>query len=114
MKIAIIGAGTAGLFTAVDFCYSLPPNFKVDLIYDPLIESIDVGGATLTPSLTSLGFIDYSHAEDRGLLDSTTKLGVQFKNWKGDKFIPFAAGAYGIHFNTKTIGPFILSRLHKK
>tara|TARA_B100000029_G_C17512105_1_gene936678 strand:+ start:301 stop:1419 length:1119 start_codon:yes stop_codon:yes gene_type:complete len=112
MKVAIVGAGTAGLLCAAELCEGLPEFAKIDLIYSPNIRSIEVGESTLVkfPSVLS-GCVDYSHFEDKDKLNSTTKYGVMFRNWNGDKFIPFASGAYGMHFDTKKFPEYILPKL---
>ena len=114
MKIAIVGAGTAGLLTALDLCYGLPEDTEIDLIHDPEIAPLGVGEATLYNFPASLGTVDYSHAENRDDLDATAKFGVKFKNWKGDGFVPFFAGSHGIHFNTNELAGFVLPRLKEK
>lgn len=113
MKIAIVGAGTAGLLTALDLCYGLPDEAEIELIHDPDIAPLGVGEATLYNFPASLGTIEYSHAENRHDLDATAKFGVRFKNWKGDGFVPFFAGSHGIHFNTNELAAFVIPRLKK-
>ena len=51
---------------------------------------------------------------DRKELGSSTKYGVQFKNWRGNSFVPFNGGSYGIHFDTSNLSSFVLPRLQKK
>ena len=104
MKVAIVGAGTAGLYCAVSLLESLPKFIKVDLIHSRGINPIEVGESSLVsfPHALSCG-VDYVHHFDAAELGSTIKFGVQFKNWNGDPFIPFASGAYGIQFDTTKI-----------
>ena len=114
MKVAIVGAGTAGLYCAVSLLESLPKFIKVDLIHSRVINPIEVGESSLVsfPHALSCG-VDYVHHFDAAELGSTIKFGVQFKNWNGDPFIPFASGAYGIQFDTTKLPRFILPRLNK-
>ena len=113
MKVAVVGAGTAGLLTAVDLVSNLPDFASVTLIHSLSIGTISVGESTLSefPTTLSKG-IDYNHVFDRKELNSTTKYGVQFKNWRDSGFTPFQGGTHGIHFDTKNLPEFVLPRLH--
>lgn len=114
MKVAVVGAGTAGLYCAVSLLESLPKFAKVDLVYSNVISPIDIGESTLPIFPRSLGIgIDYVHHLDSQELDSTTKYGIQFKNWNGNKFLPFVSGEYGIQFDTTKFPEFVLPRLNK-
>ena len=114
MKIGIVGAGTAGLYCAVDLLKSLPPFVKIDLIYSNAISPIEVGESTLPTFPRALGIgIDYVHHLDSQELNSTTKYGIQFKNWNGSKFLPFVSGEYGIQFDTSKFPEFVLPRLNQ-
>jgi len=115
MKVAVVGAGTAGLLSAMDFCVGLPSFAKITLIHSLSIGSLGVGESSLVNFPQSLSeSIDYNHLFDRKELKSSTKYGVQFKNWRGDSFVPFNGGSHGIHFDTSNLSNFVLPRLHKK
>ena len=115
MKVAVVGAGTAGLLSAMDLCSELPKFAHVTLIHSLSINSLAVGESTLVNFPDSLtNAIDYNHVFDRKELGSSTKYGVQFKNWRGNSFVPFNGGSYGIHFDTSNLSSFVLPRLQKK
>jgi len=82
-KIAIIGAGAAGLFTAAAIKRNLP-NIEVEVVFDPKLKHIGVG--------ESLGFFarkffrDILKIEEKDWLEqsqSTYKLGIKFVGWDG-------------------------------
>ena len=95
MKIAVVGAGTAGLYCTVDLLEALPKFAKVDLVHSKSISPIEVGESSLIsfPHALSCG-VDYIHHFDSQELGSTIKYGVQFKNWNGVGLIPFASVSY--------------------
>ena len=47
MKVAVVGAGTAGLLSAMDFCVGLPNFAKITLIHSLSIGSLGVGESSL-------------------------------------------------------------------
>ena len=114
MKVAVIGAGTAGLYCIIDLLESLPEFVKIDLIHSRFINPIEVGESSLVnfPHALSCG-VDYMHHFDSEELGSTVKYGVKFKNWNNANFIPFASGSYGIQFDTTKLPQFIIPRLHE-
>tara|TARA_B100001250_G_scaffold218798_1_gene187777 strand:- start:444 stop:1640 length:1197 start_codon:yes stop_codon:yes gene_type:complete len=115
MKVAVVGAGTAGLLSAMDLCVGLPSFAKITLIHSLSIGSLGVGESSLVNFPQSLSeSIDYNHIFDRKELKSSTKYGVQFKNWRGNTFIPFSGGSHGIHFDASNLSDFVLPRLQNK
>ncbi len=82
MKIAIIGGGSAGVWTALNYGYQTRKysDVEVELIHDPEIDSFPVGqGTTLNVvDLLSLACgIDWYHNEIR----ATPKLGILYENF---------------------------------
>ena len=114
MKVAVVGAGTAGLYCIIDLLETLPEFVKIDLIHSRFINPIEVGESSLVnfPHALSCG-VDYMHHFDSEELGSTIKYGVKFKNWNNAKFIPFASGSYGIQFDTTKLPQFVIPRLHE-
>ena len=51
MKIAVVGAGTAGLYCSVELLESLPKFAKVDLIHSKVIDPLGVGESSLVSFL---------------------------------------------------------------
>ena len=81
LKVAVIGAGAAGYFTAAAIKHNVP-NVEVEIYYDPKIKHIGVG--------ESLGFSAKNFFKDTLGLDnedwmtesqSTHKLGIRFYGW---------------------------------
>ena len=115
MRVGIIGAGTVGIYCAIELLEALPDFIQLDLIYSSDIPPLGVGESTLVNFPQTLTFgIDYVHSEDKHELNSTTKYGIQFKNWNGNKFIPFASGSHGIQFDTTRFASFAIPRLKQK
>tara|TARA_R100000005_G_C4981489_1_gene191150 strand:+ start:159 stop:1307 length:1149 start_codon:yes stop_codon:yes gene_type:complete len=116
MKIAVVGAGTAGLLSAVTLCQSLPPFIEVYLIHSNDIAPIGVGESTLLdfPEILCEG-IDYYHLLDKKEMNATTKFGVRFVGWQDDDFyITFGSGCHGLHFDSAALSQFVIPRLQKK
>ena len=87
MKIAVVGAGNAGCFTALWFgWFGRKENIEVELIYNPEIPVERVGQATLLnpPAIlwASTGFNWYNNN-----IHATFKSGILYENWgkKNDK-----------------------------
>lgn len=114
-KIAIIGAGTAGVFAASHFSHYCG-DCEIELYFDPNIKPQPVGeGSTLTlPKMlfTNLGF-SYSDLKE---VDGTTKTGIHKKNWsEGKEFTHnFLPGNVGFHFNAGKIQKYIIKKLENK
>jgi len=82
MKIAIIGSGNAGTWTALHYAYytRYDKNIEVELIHDPEIDSQPVGQAFFPWQSELLYYacdIDWYHNEIR----ATPKLGILYENW---------------------------------
>ena len=65
MKIAVVGAGTAGLYCIIELLESLPEFAKIDLIHSNTIDPLGVGESSLVsfPHALSCG-VDYMHHFD--------------------------------------------------
>jgi len=88
MKISVVGAGTAGCFTALHFAWYLRnyPEHEVELIYNPKVPPEVVGQASLLDpprmlwSATSFNW--YNNP-----IHATFKSGILYEGWgkKNDK-----------------------------
>ena len=80
MKIAIIGGGNGGVWTALHYAYYDHKNIEIELIHDPDVETFPVGQG-MTPGLSKLLYfacnINWYHNEVR----ATPKLGILYENW---------------------------------
>jgi hypothetical protein len=101
MKIAVIGAGTAGVQTIAYFLARLPTDIEVYSIHDPSIKILGIGESTtgFLPRVLSegCGFTMLDHGDE---LDATTKHGVKWSNWRKESFNTHILPPYhGMHFN---------------
>jgi len=84
MKIAIIGSGNAGVWTALHYGYWTrnDKDIEVELIYDPEIDAFPVGQGTTLPVVELLSLAcgtDWYQNEIR----ATPKLGILYENFSG-------------------------------
>ena len=113
MKIAIIGGGNAGAWTALHYGYWTrnDKNIEVELIYDPEIDPFPVGqGTTLgvVELLWQACGMDWYHNETR----STPKLGILYENFSKENiniYHPFPFGNIAIQADPKYLQKYILN-----
>jgi len=114
-KLAVIGAGSAGLQSLCHFLYWLPNFWEITLIYDPSIPSLGIGESTngVFPPLLEKA-VDYE-LTDMESIDATHKFGTLYKKWRTNDFMgPLVVGSHAYHFNTHKLKEFILPRFHKR
>jgi len=114
-KLAVIGAGSAGIQTLCHFLYWLPSHeWEVTLIYNPDIPALGIGEST-NGSFTGtikLG-LDFE-LSDFPDIDATFKYGTRYVNWRDHSFVgALIVGSYALHFNTNKLKDFAISRFHK-
>ena len=116
MKIAVLGAGSAGVLTAG----CLLKDFKnrgieLDLthVYDPNVPILGVGESTTSEVTFAIGqAFDFTFATEKDLLKSTTKYGTQYIDWRENEIIfPFQSGYHAIHFDAKDFVVMGMERL---
>jgi len=102
MRIAIVGAGNAGCFTALFYAWHTRnnPDVEIGLIFDPDEDPMPVGQATVLdpPGLlwSALGFNWYNNP-----IHATFKSGILYEGWGklNDKhFHGFAANKMAMHY----------------
>lgn len=115
-KIAVIGAGTAGLITTMKLCNLLEESYEINLIHSDSIDIIGVGESTLVDFPAVLeSCVDYEHFLDREELNSTTKYGVKFKDWSQDDFfITFSSGSHALQFDTNNFKSYVIPKLSER
>jgi tryptophan halogenase len=113
-KIAIIGAGNAGLVTALHYHFHgvLEQNIfdKIDIYYDPNTPIERVGQGSLLPLPTLISKIIDTNCYDNKI-NSTLKTGILYENWgkKNHKFFHmFPLGSAGIHYQPNLLSKAIL------
>jgi hypothetical protein len=110
-KLAIIGAGSAGLQSLCHYVYWLPKDWEITVIHDPQIPALAIGEST------NVGFINIItraldfQIEDMGQIDATHKFGTLFKGWREKDFMPVLIHA--LHFNTFKFKDYVLPRIKK-
>ena len=118
MKVAVIGAGSAGVLTAG----CLLKDFKnrgieLDLthVYDPNVPILGVGESTTSEVTFAIGnAFDFIFATEKDQLKSTTKYGTQYIDWReNDIIFPFQSGYHAIHFDAKDFVKMGMKRLEK-
>jgi hypothetical protein len=117
-KIAVIGAGSAGLLTAAHFCTWLDDSWEVWAIHDPKKKILGIGESTNGAFVSVLERgTDFSlaHAEDLAALDATIKYGSKFVNWREHEWInPLLSGNIAVHFNNRRLKDFVFQRLAER
>jgi hypothetical protein len=116
MKIAIIGAGSAGIQAACYFLSYTPQEIKTTIIYDPNIPILGIGESTNPTFLDTLTrSIDFMIPDQLEYLDATLKFGTFFSKWRKKDFLnPLFTNHATIHFNTFKLQEYVLPNLHKK
>lgn len=126
-KIAVIGAGSAGVLTICHLLYWLRPaqwsdnrpSATITSIYDPKVSSIGIGESTNPVFFNSISLAfnitDYHQFVEAGDLESTIKHGSLFKNWRDNQFLNplFGWGSHAaIHFNTHKFKKFAFNKFN--
>lgn len=114
-KITILGAGTAGCYSAAFFDHHLFNSpYEVEWIFDPSIKPQAVGeGSTLDFPLALETILDfnYNHLKE---IHGTFKQGIMKMNWgkQGKDFMHyFPLARNGLHFNATELQQFIIREL---
>ena len=113
-KIAIIGKGTAGSFTAADFTRNTP--HEISWHFDPDIPTQSVGEGSTLYLPNSLTFnLDFK-IEDLGKIEGHIKRGVKKLDWNGtgDYISSFPLDAAGLHFNAVKLQDYTFNYLKDK
>ena len=112
MRIAVIGAGSAGIITVAQLCANVPTGFSVVNIYDPNTSILRIGESTNSGFITVLEkACHFSFMEDMDEMDSTLKFGNKFMGWREhDWFNPLLDGGIAIHINNFKLREFVHKR----
>lgn len=118
MKIAILGAGSAGILTTgcilKDF-KNRGIDCEVTHIFDPNIPILGVGESTTSEVTFAIGqAFDFIFATESKELNSTTKYGTHYIDWRDkDIIFPFQSGYHAVHFDARDFAKMGLERLPK-
>lgn len=115
MRIAVVGAGSAGAITVAQLCANVPAGIKVVNIYDPNTKILGIGESTNSGFISVLErACHFSFMEDLDAMDSTLKFGNKFIGWREhDWFNPLLDGGIAIHINNFKLKDFVHSRCRK-
>lgn len=111
-KISIIGAGSAGLLSAVQSYYTFANSneYEIELIHDPNIPPEKVGQGTV-PGIMDLLSRVFDIDWYNNPIKATQKTGIMYRNWgkKKDHFFhPFPMGFVASHYDVKELREYIL------
>jgi hypothetical protein len=114
-KIAIVGAGSAGLLTAAHLCTWLDNSWQVCVVHNPRKKILGIGestnGAFISVLERATNF-SIAHTADLDALDATVKYGSKFVGWRTQDWInPLLSGNVAIHFNNRRFKDFVFQRL---
>jgi hypothetical protein len=116
-KIAVIGAGSAGILSAAHLCTWLDESWEVHAIHDPKKKILGIGESTnggFVSLLERATDFTLARSEDLDALDATIKYGSKFKNWRKNDWVnPLLSGNVAIHFNNRRFKDFVFERLLK-
>ena len=116
IKIAILGAGNAGCFTALqlaDLALDTGLSLHINIIYDPTKPAEKVGQATFPHHPHLLWNVlpdEFNWYKNQ--LDATLKTGILYEGWGGlnDKVMhPFPAKNVGMHFYPKKLQELVVN-----
>lgn len=115
MRIAVVGAGSAGVITTAQLCAHVPVGFKVINIYDPDTKILGIGESTNSGFITVLErACHFDFLEDLDEMDSTIKFGNKFIGWREQDWLnPLLDGGMAIHINNFKLKEFVHKRCHK-
>lgn len=114
-RIAIVGAGSAGLLTAAHLCTWLDNSWQVCVVHNPQKKILGIGESTNGAFISVLErATNFSIANDADMqaLDATVKYGSKFVDWRAHQWInPLLSGNVAIHFNNRRFKDFVFRRL---
>lgn len=117
MKLAVIGAGTAGSQTILHLVRHFP-NHEIEWYFDPNIPTQSVGeGSPLTLPRNLSENLGFDYYKDLHKVDGTIKTGILKENWgrKVQKYFhPFPPPSSAMHFNAKKLQNFIFQSIKNK
>lgn len=117
-KLAVIGAGSAGLLSLVHFCTWLDEEWEIYSIHNPAKKILGIGEST---NGEFVGLLErgtrfcLGNQSDLDALGATIKFGSKFQNWREHSWInPLLDGNTAIHFNNFLLKDFVFERLAKR
>jgi len=116
-KVAVLGAGSAGLLTAAHLCTWLDDSWEIISVYNPKKPILGIGESTnggVISVLERATNFSLAYPDDLAALDATIKYGSRFANWRKEGWVnPLLSGNVAIHFNNRRLKDFVFERLTK-
>lgn len=114
-KIAVIGAGSAGLLSAAHLTTWLDDSWEVVSIHNPNKKILGIGESTNGAFVSVLERgtnFSLASPDDLAALDATIKYGSKFQNWRKNAWVnPLLSGNIAVHFNNRRLKDFVFERL---
>ena len=114
-KIAVIGAGSAGLLTLAHLCTWLDESWQICSVHDPKKKILGIGESTNGAFISVLERgtnFSLANPDDLAALDATIKYGSKFSRWREHSWVnPLLSGNIAIHFNNRRFKDFVHGRL---
>lgn len=114
-RLAVIGAGSAGVLTAAHLCTWLDNSWQICLIYNPDKKILGIGESTnggFVSLLERSTNFTLANPADLAALDATIKYGSKFIDWRAEPWVnPLLSGNIAIHFNNRKFKDFVGERL---
>ncbi len=98
-KISIVGAGTAGLITALILKKSFGSNIDIDIIKSDNIGIVGVGEGSTEHWLSFMKHIGITSSQLIKEADATFKAGIYFKDWSKEDFLHNISHGYSNTYN---------------
>jgi len=113
-RIAVVGAGTAGIISLFEILPHVTNNWEVYCVYDPNKPILGIGESTNPNFTMSIQEATRFTLDDMNELDGTIKFGTQYKRWRKNDFVnPLFGVGYAIHFNNFKLKDFAFKRFYK-
>jgi tryptophan 7-halogenase len=115
-RVAVVGAGSAGIQSLCNLLYRLDQRWEVYSIYDPSIKTLGHIESTNPGFVFALATgADFDVLKDAHHLDSKLKYGTQYKKWRDHEFVnPLVTGIAAMNFDTLMLHDFVFPRLRQQ
>ena len=112
-RIAVIGAGSAGIQSVCNLLYQLDARWEVHLIHDPEIKTLGHIESTNPGFVSALSVgADFDVIQDAESLDCKLKFGTLYKRWREHDFVnPLVTGIAAMNFDTTKMHDFLIPRI---
>jgi len=114
-RIAVVGAGTAGLISLGNLLPKVTNSWDIVSIYDPTKPILGIGESTNPNFVRVLQEAVQFTVEDMHELDATLKFGTKYKRWRENEFVnPLFGAGFAIHFNNFALREFFFKKFYQR